>query len=383
MPEILDKFINLDLPLGHHLHCLIAQIPNNVERNHHGFRIGDPDRQWGLVESVLKVAIGGEGNLKKLHFLMFPEASVPYSRFDEILDLIDSEFRPNTVTMFGMEHVDLKTYRQILERFREDNAEAIPAVDRDIDSGEVLEMPVNWCCIAVKESDGRLRLFLEAKTHPFHGEEFLDTSHDLYRGRHFWLFRCRPTSFNFMALICFDYLYRSLYASNIKQIIDHADRLFFTTRQGLDALFVLQCSPKPEHAAYREILTGFYGEYLEDLPGVRETVTILGNASEETVIGGKEQPGLFGNSYLAMNRHHRLAETTYAEFSTDDFGGAPMSRLRFGRGTRLIYFNLPLHHEIDPRSTRVPLKVHSIFRPDGSGGWAKIDGDAMVTVAGE
>ena len=184
---------------------------------------------------------------------MFPEASIPFAQFDEMLEIIAGGFRPNTVTMFGVEHVRLKVYRDLLERFRADNEEAIECVDRDIDSGDVLEMPVNWCCIAVKEATGRLRVFLEAKTHPFRGEEYLDKFHDLYRGRHFYLFRSRPACFNFMTLICLDYLYRDLYSSNIKQIVDHANQLFFNTRQGLDTLFVIQCNPKPEHKAYRDV----------------------------------------------------------------------------------------------------------------------------------
>ncbi|HWI40904.1 MAG TPA: hypothetical protein VNX25_05395, partial [Verrucomicrobiae bacterium] len=352
----------------------------SIDRVNHGHRIADAEGSWDMVKSVLELAARGEGNLKKLHFLMFPEVSIPASRFDEALELVDRGLRSNTVTMFGVEHVSLKVYRELLERFREDNAEAITYVDRDIDSGEVLEMPVNWCCIAVKEADRKLRVFLEAKSHPFFGEEFLDTFHDLYRGRHLWFFRCGATCFNFMALICFDYLYRSLYASNIKQIIDHANRLYFTTKQGLDALFVLQCNPKPEHPAYREVISGFYGEYLEDTPGVRETVTIFGNSSSETTIAGKVTPEHFGRSFVVMNRHHRLAEVKFAEFCTDDFGGAPVSRLRFGTGTRLIYFNLPLHHELDPRSSRVPLKVHWLMKPGRRWEWEKIGGEEMVTI---
>ncbi|HEY6872368.1 MAG TPA: hypothetical protein VI298_06545 [Geobacteraceae bacterium] len=378
MVQIIDKKVNLEFPLGHHLHCLIAQIPNHLRRSESGFALVAPDRKWEQVRSVLDMVAEGAGNLKKLHFLMFPEAAIPFARFDEMLVAIDGGFRPNTVTMFGVEHVRLTTYRELLERFRDDNGEAIEFVDRDIDSGDVLETPVNWCCIAVKEATGRLRVFLEAKSHPFSGEEFLDKFHDLYRGRHFYLFRSRPACFNFMTLICFDYLYRDLYSSNIKQIVDHANNLFFNTRQGLDTLFVIQCNPKPEHRAYREVVSGFYGEYLEDTPGVRETITVFGNASDETRLEDLPLEGEFGRSFVVINRHHKLANVQFSEFSTDDFGGAPVCRLRFGTGTRLYYFNLPLHHELDPRTSRVPLKVHSILRWSPDGGWVRVTGEEMV-----
>src|SRR6266568_3013580 len=330
MVHIIDKKVNLEFRLGHHLHCLIAQIPNRLRKAEPGFVITDPAEKWGQVKALLDLIKEGEGNLKKLHFLMLPETSIPFSGFDDMPAAIGEGFRPNTVTMFGVEHVRLREYRDLLERFREDNAEAIELVDRDINAGDVLEMPVNWCCIVVKEATGSLRVFLEAKSHPFHGEEFLDKYHDLYRGRHFYLFRARPSCFNFMALICLDYLYRDLYASNIKQIIDHANQLFFTTRQALDTLFVIQCNPKPEHLSYREVVSGFYGEYLEDFPGVRETVTVFGNTSSETVIEVAEMKASHGHSSVVINRHHKLAKVQQQEFSTDDFGGAPVCRLRFG-----------------------------------------------------
>ena len=378
MIRIIDTEVNLEFPLGHHLHCLIAQIPNRLRRGEGGFVVTDPDEKWGQIRSILDLVSAGEGNLKKLHFLMLPETSVPLCRFDDMLDAIRDGFRPNTVTMFGVEHVRLREYRAFLERFREDNGEAIELVDRDIDAGDVLEMPVNWCCIAVKEATGKLRIFLEAKSHPFHGEEFLDSFHDLYRGRHAYLLLSHPSCFNFMVLICLDYLYRDLYHSNIKQVIDHANNLYFTTRQGLDTLFVIQSNPKPEHRVYQEVITGFYGEFLEDTPGVRETVTIFGNCSDESRIEEASIPGTFGHSFIVINRHHKLAGVSTAEYVTDDFSGAPVCRLRFGSGTRLFYFNLPLQHDLDPRTSRVPLKVHSIMRWTGERTWSKVSGEELA-----
>ncbi len=177
--QIVEKEVNLAFPLGHHLHCLVAQIPNHLRRSESGWAQAEPDRKWDQVRSILELVAAGKGNLKKLSFLMLPEAAVPFDRFDELLTFVDKKFRPNTVTMCGVEQVRLKTYRALLERFREDNREAIELVDLDIDSGDVLEIPVNWCCTAIKEATGRLRVFLEAKSHPFSGEELLDKLQDL------------------------------------------------------------------------------------------------------------------------------------------------------------------------------------------------------------
>lgn len=372
MPRIIETGVRLAYPPGHHLHCLIAQIPNRLRRSTFGWAIADPPAQWRTIESVLDLVVEGRGNLKRLHFLLFPESSVPVARVDQLLETIGSRFRPNTVTMFGIEHVPLRIYREFLARYRDDNAEALALVDRDIDSGDVLDVPVNWCCVAVKEHDGRLRVFLEAKSHPFHGEEFLDSNDDLYRGRHFYLFRNRLTPFNFMVLVCVDYVYRSLYASNIRQIVDHANQLFFKSRQTLSALFVVQTNPKPEHPVYRDVLSGFYGEYLEDTPGVRETVTVFGNCSDQSELQGLAAPGSFGASSVVIGPRHNLPHARGEEYSTDDFGGAPLWRMRFGTQTRLFYLNLPFDHEVDPRGSRVPLKVHSVMRPGADGRWVAV-----------
>jgi len=376
MLEIIDAHVNLTFPVGQHHHCLVAQIPDRLRRSERGYVVADPARQWQAVKTILDVA-QADGSLKKLHFLVFPEGCLPLAHLDDLLADLAARMRPNTVTMVGLEHVALGTYRELLRRFRDDNARAGEMVEQDVEAGGADSKPVNLCCIAVKEDDGKLRVFLEAKGHPFHGEEFLDKDRDLYQGRHCYFFR-GGSSYNFMVLICLDYLYRDLYSSNIRRIIDHANHLYFGTRQTLDALFVVQCNPKPEHRSYREILSGFYGEYLEDTPGVRETVTVFGNCSEESEVEGSAGDSRFGVTAVVIGSRHKLARVALPEFSTDDFDGAPLCRLRFGTGTRLYYFNLPLHHELDPRSSRIPLKVHSILRPDGENGWKRLSGDEMV-----
>jgi hypothetical protein len=107
-------------------------------------------------------------------------------------------------------------------------------------------------------------------------------------------------------------------------------------------------------------------------------VTVFGNCSDECQVVGGEGNGLYGNSSAVIGPRHKLTRVTLPEFSTDDFGGAPLCRLRFGTATRLYYFNLPLHHERDPRSSRIPLKVHAIFCLAGEAGWRKLGGDEIL-----
>jgi len=379
--RIVDHDLHLEFPRGHHQHVMMAQLPAQLEPGPVGFRVCDPEGQWQQVRSVLELVAQGEGNLKKLHFLFFPESILPLAYLDAALELIDSRFRPDTVTVFGVEHIPLAAYRQLLERWPADNAAALETVLADLDAGDVAGVPVNWCVIAVKEHDGRLRVFLEAKSHPFFGEETVDPFHDLYRGKVFPLFRCHPTCFNFMTLICLDYVYRDLYGSNINTLIERANELFFESRQRLDLLAVIECNPKPEHAAYRDVVNGFYGEYLSYTPGVRDTVTLFCNSSAQSSCAGLRGSARFGASAVVIHKNHKLEKLERNEFRSDDFDGLPVCRLRFGDATRLFYFNLPLFHELDPRTTRVPLKLHSIFRPVNSG-WQKL-GEAEMEGAGE
>src|ERR1039457_2569760 len=142
MVKIVDKKVNLDFSFVNHMHCMVAQIPNRLRKVEHGFVLTDPEEKWLQIQGILDVIIEGQGNLKKLHFLMLPEAALPFSHFDEMLEVLRQDFRSNTVTIFGVEPVQLHVYRELLERFRVDNGEAIEAVDRDIEDGDVQGMPV-------------------------------------------------------------------------------------------------------------------------------------------------------------------------------------------------------------------------------------------------
>jgi hypothetical protein len=383
MIRIVQKEINVAMQPGHHQHCMICQIPSTLHRQDDCYKVADPQHQWREVRAIFDLVAKGKGNLKKLHFLFLPESILPLTAVAEALSMIGERFRPNTVTVFGVEHIRLSEFREQLGHFAQDNAELLATVEEDMDSGDVDDVPVNWCVIAIKEDDGPLRVFFEAKSHPFVGEENLDHQHDLYRGKIFWLFRCHPTCFNFMSLICLDYIYRDLYQSNISAIIDKANQLFFETRQRLDLLAVIQCNPKPEHQAFRDVINGFYGEYLAYTPGVRDASTIFCNVARGTRCEGIDPVTEFGCSSIILHNSHHIERVSGQEFATDDFDGLPVCRLRFGSQPRLYYFNLPLFHELDPRTTRMPLKIHSIYRQDDSGTWVRLLANALSTKASD
>ncbi|MGK2945920.1 MAG: hypothetical protein ACSLFC_14430 [Desulfuromonadales bacterium] len=376
MFQIVEKKLLLRFPLRQHLHALTCQIPTSLERHNQVYRLANPERNWQTIESVMRLAIAGHGNLKKANFLFFPESTLPLNHLRDALDLIDV-MHPNTVTIIGLGPINLGDYRELLQGFAADNRETLDSVLEDINTGDVETLPVNCCMVAVKEDDGRLRVFFEAKSHPFVGEETLDSDHYLYRGKIFPLFRCQPSCFNFMALICIDYAYRDLYQSNINVIIEKANQLFYETRQRLDLLAVIECNPKPEHSAFGDVANGFYGEYLARTPGVSDTVTLFCNSSDETLCAGSPPGANFGHSSVLIHKNHKLKPIDRAEYSTDDFAGRPVCRLRFGAATRLYYFSLPFFHELDPRATRTPIKVHAVFRAE-QGHWIRLTSDELT-----
>lgn len=375
MFRIVEKNLHLEFPRGHHHHCMICQIPNRLGLENHTYKLIDPVEKWEKILSILKLISEAKGSLSKLHFLLFPETSLPYRAVPDLLEFVRQHFTPNRIVVIGVEHIDLLTYIDLLEKYAADNAEALESVLKDKDSGEINGIPVNCCLTIVKEADGTLRVFIQAKSHPFFGEETVDPFHDLYRGKIFPLFHCQPTGFNFMSLICLDYIYRDLYSSNIAVVIEKANDLFFQTRQRLDLLCVLECNHKPEHKAFRDVVNGFYGEYLSYTPGVRHTTTVFCNSSNETTGLGNDSQPAFGCSMVILHHSHKIAASRHNCFSTDDFDGLPVCRYRFGSETRLYYFNLPLFHELDPRTTRFPLKIHAIYRPEGKG-WSRLSGDS-------
>lgn len=370
MFQIVEKKLLIKFPLMRHLHVLSCQIPNCLKKKDFVYHLAEPEQNWRTIRSILNLIIEGQGNLKKVNFVFFPEAVLPLQQIPETLSMLD-QFRPNTITVLGLGPINLEAYKKLLQQFSVDNREALDSVMNDIDSGAIETLPVNCCMVVVKEDDGTQRVFFEAKSHPFSGEETTDSDHNLYRGKIFPLFRCQPSCYNFMTLICLDYAYRDIYESNISVIIEKANQLFFETRQKLDMLAVIECNPKPEHAAFGDIANGFYGEYLASAPGINDTVTIFCNTSKETVTPDPVPEGSYGYSSVLIHKKHKLKPVQMDEYSIDNFNNRPLGRLRFNGETRLYYYSLPFFHDLDPRTTRTPLKVHAIFCPDQEG-WTRI-----------
>jgi hypothetical protein len=376
MVEIIEKFIPLSVPQEENCPILLAQLPNRLRYHRFLYQVADPEYTWAMVRPVLEMVASGGGHFNRTKFLAFPEAAIPFRYKDEIVRLIDGRFPANAVVILGFEHIPFREYRQLLSEYRVFNEEAYELVIKDGTADEG-ERPVNCCLIAIKDEIGKLHCYLEAKTHPFFGEEFLDQPHDLYRGRHLYLFRSSLVPLNFMVLICLDYIYRDRHDSNAITIIRKANQLFYKERQQLDLLFVVSCNPKPEHKVFLDTITGFYGEHLMFTPGVKYGATLFLNSSGETLIEGVSS-GTFGHSSLVLHRDRRLPQTAVAEYSTNELSCGPVSQLRFGRETRLYFLELSLFHSRDPRTTRTPVKILGVFCWE-EGNWRRLEGEEIIS----
>ncbi len=358
---------------------LLAQIPSRLRYRNYFYELVDPQAQWSAVERILRLVARGEDQLDQATFLVFPEVSVPFRHREDLLTIIQKEFQRNTVTIAGFEHISLRQFWQLLAEYHADNAEAHQQLLQEGMNRAEGDRPVNWCLVAVKDEHGDLHCFVEAKTHPFFGEEFLDQPRDLYRGQYVYLFRSQLAPVSFIVLICLDYIYRDRHGSNILTIIRKANEIYYRERQPLDLLFVIQCNPKPEHQVFRDTAVGFYGEHLIFTPGVKNATTVLLNTSSETEIDGvaEDRTG-FGHSAILVHKGRRLPATSVAEYSTDEPGGGPVSRLRFGRETRLYHLGLSLFHERDPRTSRSAIKILSIHGMH-EGRWRKLEGEEIIS----
>ena len=377
MIAIVDKFCKLFFPNLSEIKLIIAQIPNKLKKEGFFYKTKNPKEKWELVSKIFDKTVDKNCNLNNADFLIFPEVSIPEKYIENLIEKVEKNMKKNSVTIFGAEHIKFSTFFNLLENYKHYNEEAYDIVKNDYDSTP-LNKPVNAEFIILKDNNNEMNIFIQAKTHPFFGEESLDLNTDLYRSKYFYLFSSVMVPFNFMSLICFDYVYRDNYWSNIYSIVKKANELFFRKRQELDLLITIECNPKPEHKIFRDILTGFYGEHLFKTPGTRDTISIFTNSSGESTLEGlPENEQFFGHSFIAMNEIYKLNRLKVSEFSVDDFNGAPISRIRFSDKTRLFYVMLNFFRDIDPRSSRVPVKIIGIYKFENE--WLKLSSEELVS----
>ncbi len=377
MIGIIEKYNQLFFSNLSEIKLVISQIPCNLKKEGFFYVSKDPEKKWNLIEKLFNKINDKSCNLNETDFLILPEDSVPVKYIDNLISKVQEILKKNSVTIFGSEHMKFETFFNYLEKFKNNNEEAYNIVKNDL-KDTPLNKPVNAEFIIIKNNNNETEVFIQAKTHPFFGEESLDINTDLYRSKYFYLFSSTLVPFNFMSLICFDYVYRDNYWSNIYAIVKKANELFFRKRQELDLLITIECNPKPEHKIFKDILTGFYGEHLFKTPGTRDTISVFVNSSGESSLDGlPSDEEFFGYSFIALNEKYKLNPLKVSEFTVDNFDGAPITRIRFNDKTRLFYTMLNFLRDIDPRSSRVPVKIIGIYKFENEN-WIKLTSEELV-----
>jgi len=377
MIAIIDKYVPLFFPNLSDLNILISQLPCELKRKNFLYKNENPKEKWEMLNKIFEKYSDPSCKFSNSNYIIFPEDTVPSEYIDELILLLNKNLKKNSVVIFGSDHINFELYYKYLEKYKEFNEEAFNILENDINDVPK-DKPVNLEFIIIKDNNNLLNVFLQAKTHPFFGEESLDINMDLYRSKYFYLFSSTMVPFNFMSLICFDYVYRDNYWSNIYSIVKKANQLYFTKRQELDLLIVIECNPKPEHRVFRDTLTGFYGEHLFKTPGTRDTISIFVNSSEESKIETLEKEECnFGYSHIVLSENYKIPPLKLSELTVDDFMGAPLSRIRFNPQTRLYHVALNFLRDKDPRSSRVPVKINGVYKYSNED-WQKMSSKELL-----
>jgi hypothetical protein len=377
MIAIIDKYVPLFFPNLSDLNILISQLPCKLKRKNFLYKNENPKEKWEMLNKIFEKYSDPSCKFSNSNYIIFPEDTVPSEYIDELILLLNKNLKKNSVVIFGSDHINFELYYKYLEKYKEFNEEAFNILENDINDVPK-DKPVNLEFIIIKDNNNLLNVFLQAKTHPFFGEESLDINMDLYRSKYFYLFSSTMVPFNFMSLICFDYVYRDNYWSNIYSIVKKANQLYFTKRQELDLLIVIECNPKPEHRVFIDTLTGFYGEHLFKTPGTRDTISIFVNSSEESKIETLEKEECnFGYSHIVLSENYKIPPLKLSELTVDDFMGAPLSRIRFNPQTRLYHVALNFLRDKDPRSSRVPVKINGVYKYSNED-WQKMSSKELL-----
>ena len=377
MIAIIDKYIPVFFKNLSNINMLIAQIPCNLIRKGFLYVSENPEEKWRKIEALLDKYSDPACKIGDCNFIVFPEDSIPYKYLHVFIEKIDKMIKENTIIIFGCEHVTFEIFYSLLEKYKINNSEAFNIVSNDKDETSK-HKPANLEFIIIKDNTGHLHVYIQAKTHPFFGEESVDANMDLYRSKYFYLFRSTMVPFNFMSLICFDFVYRDNYWSNIYAIVKKANQLYFSKRQELDLLIVIECNPKPEHRVFRDTLAGFYGEYLFKTPGTRNTISVFINSSEESSIDTIDNnEKMFGYSHIVLSESFKIPSLLLSELTVDDFNGAPVTRIRFTPKTRLFNFTMNFLRDRDPRSSRVPIKINGVYKFENNK-WIKMTSKELL-----
>lgn len=204
--------------------------------------------QMAAIARTLEVA-SDQSQGPPAQFTIFPEYSLPGS---DAINLVEarlfSEKWPNeTVVIAGVDGLSKFDYADICQKL---DVTIAPqnAPDRLNDN-----QWINCCFIWVKDSQGRLRRWIQPKICPAWLELKLRYS-DMFQGSVVYVFECQYTPIRypcrFMTLICFDWVAKISNVTVYEEVLHQLNQKWYGSPEPLDWTFVIQHNSGPNHPSF-------------------------------------------------------------------------------------------------------------------------------------
>lgn len=230
---------------------LLAQpafIPRRHELTGYGPAVGDLYKVEAFVDDCLAALAqtGLEHNL-----VVFPEAFVPCSRVQRLIEFVDRDSPNNTVVVAGVESLPV---RDVLE------SGVLPLDEITRAAFEAAignhHRYVNVSLILIRDRQGVRHSYVQPKIHPSHAEQTLPA---MLTSESVFFFTCPQLSFG--VLICSDFIQRPGGTWLPVAFIDALEAAWNAedpaTSLSVDLLINIQCNPKPNHRTFREASSSF------------------------------------------------------------------------------------------------------------------------------
>ena len=205
------------------------------------------EEKWKTIKGILNLV----SSTQQPFFLILPEIAVPVSYVKNITDFIKNTFPANTVTILGIELIQLTDCKNIIDTLSITREETIGILNNNHTN-----RIVNPCLIIVTQDDKKCSYFLQFKiTHSkFQGS--LDEVENLLPSNYIYHFTSKHLSF--LALICSDFF--NMPSGLYKKIIDKIDYEILKKGEPLDFIFNIQYNPSPDHELFIHSLNRIYDD---------------------------------------------------------------------------------------------------------------------------
>ena len=283
----IDLGNNLDLPSSH-LCMVMVQPFLKLQQTKNGFKI---DRS--ILATHKKIILSTVDLTRDLqfentpfnaNFILFPELSLPFDMISEIKSKVLSSFPINSILMGGIEGINIGEYHVLLES--SDNPH-----DARLNLYESSNY-INCGIILVKNKKDEVKMYLQPKIKACEDEQAMG----MVEGKHIFLFR--TTNYNFLCLICFDFIGRNTTSPNTL-VKDIMDELSSNVESGyalnLDLVYILQYNKNTFHRSFQDSARIFLHEGM----GKIETRSIFFVNTAAEYYGNSKQ---YGKSALYFPR---------------------------------------------------------------------------------